>query len=497
MPKSLRARLFLSYGGLVLLSVILASGFSLALFALRLEHNAYLEMGDNATRLARVAAALAEQERPLAPEVFRRILRSGAPLRGRPEIFVVNSEGQPVFWIPPQPPVHRPGPPPPADDRPPGVAAAVPARVRQARFPPHPAGDGADPRVHETAMPGGQRMLYVTVPLPPLVLPSEVAGRDPLYLTIARPMGDFRGMWRPMVPSTLLVGSLALLLASVIALALARSITRPLEAMTRASERMADGDYSARVAPEGADEIHRLASAFNVMAQEVGEAHRRQREFVANVGHDLRTPLTTIRGFAEALVDGTARTPAERQHAAAAIEGSAERMERLVGTLIDLARLDSQQAGLELTSISVAELLADVVLDDQHVATLQGVHLAVDAPPGLSVQADPLWLARALGNLVDNAVRHSRQGGEVRLTGRSIGSEVELQVADAGEGIAPADLPHVFERFYRGDPARTSGGSGLGLSIAREIVEAHGGRIAIDSTVGVGTRVTVRLPAGA
>jgi signal transduction histidine kinase len=486
MPRSLRARLFWSYAGLVLLSVALASGASLALFGLQLQRSARLEMAENATRLAGIATALAEQDRPLAPEVLRRVLRSGAPLRGRPEIFVVDEQGRAVLRVPPEPPPNRRSPrgaPPPAP----------PPRWSERRLYPTTTLDDREPVVRESAVAGGPRLLYVTVPLAVGLLLVEGDPPQRLHLAIARPVAEFRGLWRPLLPSILLVGSLALVLASVAALALTRSITRPLEALTRASEHMAGGDYGARVTPTGADETQRLARAFNAMAVEVDQAHRRQREFVANVGHDLRTPLTTIRGFAEALLDGTARTARERHQAATAIEGSAERMAQLVDRLIELARLEGQQGGLELAAVNVAELLDRVVEDHARQAQLQEVRLIVDAAPELVLRADATWLRRAVGNLVDNAIRHSPPGSDVALEARQVGDRVEVEVIDHGEGIASADLPHVFERFFRGDDARRTGGSGLGLNIAREIVQAHGGEIHIDSTAGAGTRVTLQL----
>jgi signal transduction histidine kinase len=290
-----------------------------------------------------------------------------------------------------------------------------------------------------------------------------------------------------------LVGTLSVALATLLALWLAGSITRPVEDLTRASERMARGEYDVRVPVHRDDEIGHLAATFNTMSQEVGEAQRRQRDFVANVSHDLRTPLTSIRGFAGALVDGTARSDAQRQHAAQAIDEAAARMTTLVNTLLDLARLEGHHAGLELAPTRLDDVLQAVLAASRPAATLRQVRFEADGAAGLNVAADATWLVRALGNVVENAVHYSPVGGAVRLTAREAGDWVIIAVSDDGPGIPAEDLPRVFERFYRGDKARPAGGSGLGLAIAREIVEAHGGDITIASPPGAGTTVTTRL----
>jgi two-component system sensor histidine kinase ResE len=234
------------------------------------------------------------------------------------------------------------------------------------------------------------------------------------------------------------------------------------------------------------------------MSAAVGEGQRRQREFVANVSHDLRTPLTAIRGFAGALLDGTARTEPDRRHAAETIDSAAARMDALVNTLIDMARLEGGKVALDLQPLAVSALLDDVVTAARPEADQRQIALTVEAAPGLAILADAGWLARAVGNVVDNALRYSPNGGTVSLAAQP-GSpgEVRIEVRDHGSGIAAEDLPHVFERFYRGDRARVAGGSGLGLAIAREIVIEHGGEITLDSRPGQGTTATFVLPRAA
>lgn len=535
--STLRTRLFASYAVLALVVVVLASGASLGLFARRLTQAAHTEMIDQATSLANVVAAVQDDTRPISPSMLARLVYADPRMRGRSRpLLIVDAAGRAIFALYPPPPMPRqrrdrsevrssaPGNEPSPPDIEPSAPRDQPMAAGGRRpagaslpgsawlGPPRFAGDArlkplapdwlGRPAIGEVTVPPGMRLLYVTVPLSATL---DLAGADPawlaqppdppLYLAYARPRAEVHGLWTPLVPSTLLVGSLALALASGLAYLLARSITRPLEGVTQASERVAAGDYAVRVPAGGADELGRLATAFNRMAEEVGEAHRRQQEFVVNVSHDLRTPLTAIRGFARALADGTARTDPQRRRAIDAIENAGGRMADLVETLIDLAHLEAHKGGMRQQAVPVAALLARVVSDHRPIAERRAVGLSVDAPADLVAWADPAWMARALGNLVDNAVQHSPAGGDVRLSaGPASDAMVEIRVIDHGGGIAPADLPRVFDRFYRGDRARSTSGSGLGLSIAREIVEGHGGTIAIASTPGVTTSVTVRLP---
>jgi len=542
--------LFLSYAALALIAVVAASGASLALYARHMSSAARDAMRNQATTLANVLAAL-DGDQPLPARQLAAILYADPGIRRRPRPFlVVDATGRPIIsifppretWTRPRdgasatpagarrdgtppvaergegatPPAARPQvanretPPTPGDRRSQGSAnrtpgAAIlsrPFQVPGARYVPRPPSAGGEPVISEVELGRGGKLLYVTVLLAPEIDTSaadlawlrEPVAR-PLYVVDSRFEAEVRGLWQPLLPSIALVGSLTLALASLIAYGLARSITRPLEAMTQASERIAAGDYTVRVPARGAGEIGRLAAAFNAMAHQVGEAQRRQRDFVVNVSHDLRTPLTAIRGFARALVDGTARTDAQRRKSATAIESASRRMAALVEALIDLARLEGQQGGMQQQRFAAAALLSRVVEDHRPMADTAGVRLIFAAPADLHVAADPTWMSRALGNLVDNAIQHSPPGGEVRLAaGLSAAGAVEIHVSDAGAGIPPEDLPRIFERFYRGDRARTTNGRGLGLAIAREIIEGHDGTITIDSTPGQGTHVTVRLP---
>jgi two-component system, OmpR family, sensor histidine kinase BaeS len=300
-------------------------------------------------------------------------------------------------------------------------------------------------------------------------------------------------------------GLLVALLATGLGLLLARSISRPLAEMGQAAAHMAKGDYQVRV-PPGQDEVGALAEAFNLMAEGMGDVERLRRELVANVSHDLRTPLTVIRGYLEGLRSGQI---ADRRSAEMAFEAMHSEVVRLLGLVEDLrqvASLDAEVRGLERQPVTVDALATTALGRIEPLAVAKGVRLTNQVPSDLApVLADPSRLGQALYNLLENGVRHTPAGGQVtisagRTPGRDGGAEqLWLAVSDNGEGIAAEHLPHVFERFYRADSARSSqreGGSGLGLTIAKGIVEAHGGWLTAESegVPGRGSTFTIRLP---
>jgi signal transduction histidine kinase len=516
-PTGLRARLLLSYAFLTLLTIFLASSGALALYQNRLERDARSDMVQQVeTTLSLIASAADEAPIPvdrLADLVFP---DTGAR-RARQPLLFVDAQGTPAFTVWPdwggfgQNPRSGSGRLMPAPRTGNGLARIRPATFqgRGQHYPPlPPAGDGRPGR-GEIRLRDRSLLLYSSGRVP-VEIDLESADLDfleaslqpPFHLVVARPRAELRRLWRSMLPSVLWLGLLALGLALILAWMLARSITRPLLAVADASERMAAGDYSVRVSGSGgSDEFGRLAASFNAMAEAVGQADRRQRDFVANVGHDLRTPLTTVRGFAGALLDGTAKDDAQRQRAAEAITSASERMSQLIESLIELARMEGQDAGLQRVTQSASALLHRVAMEVQALAEQRKSTLAVEADAQLELRIDADWMARALGNAVENALIYSPEGSTVSLMAEAAltvegQSAVRITVSDHGAGIDPEDLPKVFERFYRADRARRAGRSGLGLAIAREIVEAHGGQIEIESQLGEGTRVLITLPTG-
>jgi two-component system sensor histidine kinase ResE len=261
---------------------------------------------------------------------------------------------------------------------------------------------------------------------------------------------------------------------------------------------MAEGHYDVRVPARGEGEIALLASRFNDMAEKVQESNRVLRDFVANVSHDLRTPLTMIAGFSQALLDGTAG-PDEVLGSAEVIHEEAVKMQRLVEDLLQLTRLESgllQQERHPLEVRPFTQRLIDRIertRGEREIAHLQ--NLVPDTTPPIEV--DETQIERALRNLLDNALQYTPADGTVTVHASPIGSGwVEIRVSDTGSGIPPQDLARVFERFYRSDKSRerVRGNSGLGLAIVREIIEGHGGHVRVQSEVGKGTTFLFTVP---
>ena len=291
----------------------------------------------------------------------------------------------------------------------------------------------------------------------------------------------------------------AALAATIVALGvgglLFRSIIAPLRRLTTASQSIARGDLSARASVQGRDEVAQLASAFNQMAESLTRAEKARQNQTADVAHELRTPLTVIRGALEAMLDGVYPTDEENLQAALT---QTRTLSRLVEDLRLLALADAGQLRLYTAPLDLRTLLREITDAHQIQSQSQGVALSLDMPPTLPlVQADRDRLVQVVGNLLSNALRYVPRGGEITVRATERRQEVIVAVADDGPGIPPDDLPHLFERFWRGDRTRrrATGGSGLGLTIARSLVEAHGGRIWVESVEEEGSTFAFALPA--
>lgn len=271
---------------------------------------------------------------------------------------------------------------------------------------------------------------------------------------------------------------------------------RPVSTMVEAARRIARSqDFRHRLPTAGSrDELGQLASAFNEMLAELEKAFENQRRFVADASHELRAPLATLQGNLELLDRAANLSEEERRAIWRDIRDEVRRLGRLVSDLLSLARAEAGQ-GLHLQPVELDRVVTDVL---RPMRTEMAQHrLVVEHLEPVPVMGDADRLRELLVILLDNAIRYTPAGGEIRVGLRHTpGQEVALSVADTGIGIAPEDLPHIFERFYRADKARSraTGGTGLGLAIARWIVEAHGGRIEVESQLGRGSRFTVRLP---
>jgi signal transduction histidine kinase len=290
-------------------------------------------------------------------------------------------------------------------------------------------------------------------------------------------------------------GFVALLLSLVLAYLMARWVADPLQRLVAASRQAPHVDPAA-LPQGGPSEVQELVSAYQEMLRRVRASQQSQRDFVANVSHEMKTPLTSIQGFAQAILDGAAQTPDEQQQAATVIYNEAGRMHRMVVALLDLARLDAGTAKFIFAPLDLMALVRNTAEKFALQARQAGVTLQVQPAELPPIPGDGDRLAQVLTNLVDNALRHTPPGGQVTLTASPSADAVSITVRDTGEGIPAEALPHIFERFYRGDPSRRSGdhGAGLGLAIAREIALAHGGTLTAASQPGHGSTFTLRLP---
>jgi signal transduction histidine kinase len=297
------------------------------------------------------------------------------------------------------------------------------------------------------------------------------------------------------VDQALLWAALLVAVASLVAAAfLSRQLVAPLHKLTAAAEAMAEGDLSQRVVVRTRDEVGELAQAFNHMAGDLQAAQVQRRQMTADIAHELRNPLSIIRGNLEAILDGV--YPQDAEHLGPIYEETML-LQRLVEDLRLLSLAEAGQLQLIRTDVNVSELLNAAAESARAVADDKGIHLRVDSPPdALYVEGDVDRLRQVIGNLVSNALRYTPRGGTITLRAREVDQRTHISVTDTGQGIAPADLSHVFDRFYRSDSARdrASGGSGLGLAIARAWVEAHGGEIEVESRVGKGSTFQITLP---
>lgn len=325
---------------------------------------------------------------------------------------------------------------------------------------------------------GGERTLLVLAPRP--------------RLRAVAILGD--ELLRPLLQA----GIVALVVSVILAWLIARWVAAPLQRMASAARAVAAGDYRAPPVPHGPAEMESLAVAFRDMVRKVQASQQAQRDFVANVSHELKTPLTSIQGFAQAILDGTAGAPNDQAHAARVIFEESDRLHRLVEDLLDLARLDAGQIAFRREPVALEELVRGVVERLSLRAAENDIRVELDIGRLPQVVGDGDRLAQVFTNLLDNALQHTPSGATVQVRARAEAGEVSLSVEDSGPGIPAEELPRIFERFYQVDKARPRGGGrgvGLGLAISREIVQAHGGKLTAESAPGKGSRFTVRLPA--
>ena len=293
-----------------------------------------------------------------------------------------------------------------------------------------------------------------------------------------------------------LIGAVIALVLGVI---LSRTLTRPIRELTQATHAVSEGDLSQQVPIRSNDELGELAQAFNRMSSELSRSVNSRKQMTADIAHELRTPLSLILGHAEAVHDGV--LPPTRENFEI-IREEATRLEHLVNDLRVLSLADAGELSINLQSVEPQRLLQDVASTYQYQAQRKSVRLELDtAAPLPAIEVDPGRMTQVLTNILDNALRHTPEGGKIILSAREIDHQIELAIQDSGPGLRPEELQRIFDRFYRTDASRQRdgsvlGGSGLGLAIARSIVQAHGGQLSAESATGAGLKVIISLPKG-
>lgn len=324
-------------------------------------------------------------------------------------------------------------------------------------------------------------------PLPTLKLKLGVVILAAVAVTVVVFWAGIRlGLW----PSV--SGVIAGIISLVVVFFLSRGLTSPLREMVAATEAMARGDFSRRVTATSHDEVGTLARSFNQMAAELAETDRLRRDLVANVSHELRTPITALQAVLENIVDGVAAPDPETF---ATMLSQVERLGRLVQQLLDLSRLESGTLALDRRQFEIEPML-ELALRESRLHAGSIVLATEIVPRPFLIEADAERLHQVVANLVENAMRHSPRDGRVLVRAIAMADGACLEVIDEGPGIPDAEAIRVFERFYRADSARSSrdGGAGLGLAIARWIVELHGGEIRAERHEPHGCRMVVRIP---
>jgi signal transduction histidine kinase len=471
LPRSLRSRLIVSFGLLIFVSLFLAGTFTVWLLKAQQEEREEEQVGLLAEPVALRAAFLEWGIGPF-PKQIASVLQAEYP---GVRILLIDSSN----WIV-------------ADT----AKTLEGSQVTQFSDDAGTNLPGPDELRYEKRRGPEDLLLFYSTPSG-RILPVNITFTPQLRTALAVKASDVSQAWRDLLPRLFLAGGVAFLAGVLAAGLLARSITRPLRQITQASEEMARGKYDQQIPERGSDEVGRLARAFNDMARQVGRSHRTLREFLANVSHELKTPLTSIQGFSQAMVDGSLQRGEDYAEAGRVINDEAVRMRGLVDDLLYLTQVDAGESTLQTEDMTPNELLQATLERFQRRAEQAGVELSMQQASQQHFRGDGRRLEQALANIVDNAVRHTPSGGAVTMRSFAENGHVNLSVHNTGSVIPPDALPHIFERFFQADPAgaRADANTGLGLAITREIVEAHGGSVAATSSEGEGTEFLISLPA--
>lgn len=325
------------------------------------------------------------------------------------------------------------------------------------------------------------------------ILPVLDNGQIAGWVQVFQSLGQVQDALDRLLTALLIGGAMLLLFAALGGYLLSARALRPIDQITLTAQRIAGGDdLTARLnLPDTGDEVGRLAATFNAMLARLDNSFRRERQFTADASHELRTPLAAMQAILGVVREGERPAGEYRQ----ALDDLAEETNRLRGLTEDLLRLARGEDKTTVSSENVAlsDLLTDVADSLRPLAEARGLALRVQVPESLDLNGDMDALIRLFVNLLDNAIKYTERG-EITVTARTTGNEITVEVTDTGIGIPIEHLPHIFDRFYRVDPARSAGGAGLGLAIARQIAEAHGGRLEVRSAPGAGSTFSVCLP---
>lgn len=289
----------------------------------------------------------------------------------------------------------------------------------------------------------------------------------------------------------------ATLVAVILSLIISRRIVNPTKKIIDATKEIAAGDYSKRVEINSGDEIGELGIALNRMAESLEKIETMRRELVSNVSHELATPLTNISGYLEALHDKVIAGEEPTRKTLELLQEEAQRLTSMVTDLRELSAIESSSSKLNLESVNLNELLYKITYEFKPRFRKKGINFNAKTPSDLpEVKADKHRLDQIIVNLLTNAIQYTPDGGKVEVTAKAINGFIQLEISDTGIGISPKDIPHIFERFYRGDKSRSreTGGTGIGLAIVKEIVQSHGGEISVKSEEGRGTTFTFTIP---
>ena len=487
MPGSLRARILASHLVVIALMVGLTVVIGIIPARRAQERLAVQRLEDIARPL--LAQAGVVLNRPAIPDDVLQELLAAQARQIDARIVLLDSTGEPI-----------------ADSSGQGALSAGVARAVADKLPEVLASEGSSARrpaiaaqqvpMRDLGAHDGYRVIIGPIPGPSesavaILAPSP---RLPLGRTLGLPL--------------LIASGIGLLGAVVATILLSTSISQPISRLTRAADAVAAGDLEHRIAGEGNDEVGRLVRSFNTMVGRLKATSDSQRRMLANVAHEIRTPLTSIQGYAQGLIDGVFGEPEAQRTALTAIAEESERLNGLVVQILQLARLESGETTVRRVPVRIDQTIDRVLHRYQREAAANQIALIHERAPLPEISADPALLEQAIDNLIRNALRHTPSGG--RITVQTAESTVggtrlpaaRISVSDTGSGIAPDDIPYVFDRFYRASAERTAAsdrdeGFGLGLAIVREIATSHGGRVSVESRPGHGATFVVELPLGA